>query len=99
LYYKLVPTAKRDDRDTYFHILDNETVPPQTESRIGGAFEYFLRNLRVKLTKTDPEKLSQVILNCLHVVFITLEQRERPYEIFESLNAKGKPLTAPDLVR
>lgn len=99
LYYKLVPTAKRDDRDAYFHILDNETVPPQSESRIGGAFEYFLRNLRVKLAKNDPEKLSQVILNCLHVVFITLEQRERPYEIFESLNAKGKPLTAPDLVR
>jgi len=99
LHYKLLPTAKRDDRDTYLYILTNETTPEYSESRIAKTFDYFLRNLRAKIIRSDPERLSLVILNCLHVVFITLDQRERPYEIFESLNAKGKPLTAPDLVR
>lgn len=99
LYYKLLPTAKRDDRDTYMYILMHETTPEYSESRIAKAFDYFLRNIRAKITRADPERLSLVILNCLHVVLIVLNQRERPYEIFESLNAKGKPLTAPDLVR
>lgn len=99
LHYKLIPTAKRDDRETYLHILTHEATPEYSESRIAKTFDYFLRNLRAKITRADPERLSLVILNCLHVVFITLDQRERPYEIFESLNAKGKPLTAPDLVR
>lgn len=99
LYYKLVPTAKQGDRDTYLTILTHEAAPAQSESRIASAFDYFLRHLRAKIKQIDPEKLTLVILNCLHVVFITLDQKERPYEIFESLNAKGKPLTAPDLVR
>lgn len=99
IYYKLVPTAKQGDRDAYVTILTHEAAPAQSESRIASAFDYFLRHLRAKIKQIDPEKLALVILNCLHVVFITLDQKERPYEIFESLNAKGKPLTAPDLVR
>lgn len=99
LYYKLVPTAKQGDREAYLTILTHEASPAGSESRIAGAFDYFLRHLRAKINRIDPEKLALVILNCLHVVFITLDQKERPYEIFESLNAKGKPLTAPDLVR
>jgi uncharacterized protein with ParB-like and HNH nuclease domain len=33
------------------------------------------------------------------MVFINLETSESPYRIFESLNAKGKPLTQADLIR
>ena len=54
---------------------------------------------RLSQGNIDPETLYKVVSNCLQVVFIDLDQRERPYEIFESLNAKSKPLTQADLVR
>ena len=38
-------------------------------------------------------------MTSLQVVFINLNQNERPYEIFESLNYKAKSLTQADLVR
>jgi uncharacterized protein with ParB-like and HNH nuclease domain len=38
-------------------------------------------------------------MSSLQVVFINLNQSERPYEILESLNYKGKSLTQADLVR
>ncbi|MDX2139843.1 MAG: DUF262 domain-containing protein [Chloroflexota bacterium] len=100
LRYKLVPTLKYDDRETYKAILDGKE-PKSTESRITGAFDYVLRQLRTSITTKgiDPEQLFLVLANCMHVVFIALDQRERPYEIFESLNAKGKALTQPDLIR
>jgi uncharacterized protein with ParB-like and HNH nuclease domain len=47
----------------------------------------------------NPEKFLQVIINAFQVVFVNLDQKESPYRIFESLNAKGKPLTQADLVR
>lgn len=54
---------------------------------------------KLKRQELDPAQLFIAITNQLYVVFIDLDNRERPYEIFESLNAKGKPLTQPDLVR
>lgn len=98
--YKLVPTAKNGDRETYFAVVDGEDVE-KNESRISVAFDFFYRHLRTRLTvgDIDPERLFLVIANCMHVVFINLNQAERPYEIFESLNAKGKALTEPDLIR
>jgi uncharacterized protein with ParB-like and HNH nuclease domain len=97
--YKLVPTIKNGDQDTYISIIGNKE-PKQQNSRISEAFDYLYRQLRTRInTGIDPERLFLVIANCLQVVFIDLDQKERPYEIFESLNAKGKPLTQPDLIR
>jgi len=39
------------------------------------------------------------VMRCLQVVTIDLKADERPYKIFESLNAKGKVLTPADLIR
>ncbi len=102
VHYKLLPTEKYGDRTVYKAIIDGEPreFSRQTESRIDDAFTYLYDQLAKRLKDgIDPERLFLVFANCLQVVFIDLDQKERPYEIFESLNAKGKPLTQPDLIR
>ena len=45
------------------------------------------------------EALTQVLLNGLQLVVIQLEADEDSQEIFETLNARGTPLTAADLIK
>jgi uncharacterized protein with ParB-like and HNH nuclease domain len=101
LFFKLLPTIKYGDRDAYMALLRGEDFPTNIDSKIPESYNYFLKEFetRIKHSKTDPERLFFVLANSLQVVFIDLDQGERPYEIFESLNAKGKPLSQADLVR
>lgn len=101
LHFKLLPTTKYGDRETYLSILKRENPLTQSESRILPAYNFIYNQLsnRIQHNKVNPEHLFLTVVNSLQVVFIDLDQRERPFEIFESLNAKGKPLTQPDLVR
>lgn len=103
LFFKLLPTTKYGDRDAYLALLNSAELPSGLDSKIPEAFNFFYKELdaRVKhpVEHLDPEQLYMVLANSLQVVFIDLDQGERPYEIFESLNAKGKPLSQADLVR
>lgn len=101
LYYKLLPTRKYGDQDSYLAILKNQPAPANVDSKIPLAYAYFYKELsgRLQQAQFDPNQLFIVVMNCLQVVFIDLNQNERPYEIFESLNYKGKTLTQADLVR
>lgn len=99
LFYKILPTVKYGDRASYCAILKGGAVP-ETESKIPIAYRFFETELTAKISDgLDAEKLLQVIINAFQVVFVNLDQKESPYRIFESLNAKGKPLTQADLVR
>lgn len=95
--FKLLPTAKYGDQACYIALLEGK-VPPPAESGIPHALAFFLKELQ-KRPQLDIEKLRNVVLNCVHVVFISLGASENPYRIFESLNGKGKPLSQADLVR
>lgn len=103
LYFKLIPTTKYGDRAAYFALMKGEPLPNGIESKIPQAYQFFDKAfnnfIKTPTSKIDPERLFKVLLNSLQVVFIDLNQGERPYEIFESLNAKGKPLSQADLVR
>lgn len=101
LFYKLVPTKKYGDRDAYLSLLNGSEFPQGIDSKIPEAYRFFFKELenRIKAETVDPDRLFLVLANSLQVVFIDLDQGERPYEIFESLNAKNKPLTQADLVR
>lgn len=100
LHYKIVPTEKYDDRQAYFSILRGHPVD-HCKSRIIEAYNYFMSQVSIKLQSQniDEDKLFKCIVQSMQVVFIELDRSEQPYKIFESLNAKGKPLTQPDLVR
>lgn len=98
--YKLLPTTKYGDRDAYTALIRGETPLP-CESGIPEAYKYLQNQLDQKISSGDiqPEFLYIVISNCFQVVFIDLNHDESPYQIFESLNAKGRPLSQADLVR
>lgn len=99
LRYKILPTEKNGDRDAYIALIEG-LKPPFGDSRIPEAYDYFKKQLSARIKSgLKPDELFKVIIQYMHTVFINLNQRERPYEIFESLNAKGKPLEQPDLVR
>lgn len=101
VYFKIVPTKKYGDQQTYFAILEGKPIPENTDSKISQCYIFFLNEIgnRLRSGSIDPERLFLVLANSLQVVFIDLDKGERPYEIFESLNAKNKPLTQADLVR
>ena len=101
LYFKLIPTTKYGDRAAYLSLLKGDEFPDGIDSKIPEAYQFFYKEFgnRIKAGSIDPERLFIVLSNSLQVVFIDLDQGERPYEIFESLNAKGKPLSQADLVR
>ncbi len=98
--YKIVPTEKYGDRDSYVGIVDG-TVMEMTHSRVGEAFAFFRSEIEKLVARgvIEPKSLLNCILDSMHLVFIKLDPDDQPYKIFESLNAKGKGLTQADLVR
>lgn len=104
-YFKLFPTIKHGDRAVFTSLVKTGSLPtaslPIANSNISAAYEYFYQKLdfSIQSNTVDPQKLFLVLLNCLQVVVIELNQQESPYKIFESLNGKGKPLSQADLVR
>lgn len=100
LYFKLLPTSKSGDRTTYFDLIHGKPIG-NSNSQIYPAYQFYRDEIAKKLEsgEMEPDKLFLVVINSLQVVFINLNDNERPYQIFESLNAKGKPLTQADLVR
>lgn len=101
LYFKLLPTTKYGDRDSYLSIIVGNKPAPINGSQIHPAYLFYRDAISKKMESAEmkAETLFLVIVNSLQVVFINLNHDERPYQIFESLNAKGKPLTQADLVR
>jgi uncharacterized protein with ParB-like and HNH nuclease domain len=100
LYFKLLPTTKYGDQISFKAIILGDPVP-MVESKIPDSFNYFYKELSSRITQEqiDPELFFIVLTTCLQAVFIDLDKGERPYEIFESLNFKGKTLSQADLVR
>ncbi|MCG3775767.1 MAG: hypothetical protein JW395_2611 [Nitrospira sp.] len=100
LFFKILPTTKAGDRSAYCALIKGEDTPEGNYSKVIQAYSFFKRELQSRLDEgLEPEKFLQVILNSFQVVFVNLDRNESPYRIFESLNAKGKPLTQGDLVR
>jgi len=76
--------------------MDGRTNPD--DHRIRRAYEFFEKRLRLQ-PEVSMERLYNVIRNSLVLVSIVLDKDDNPYLIFESLNAKGEPLTQADLIR
>jgi uncharacterized protein with ParB-like and HNH nuclease domain len=92
-YYKLMPTQV--DRTTYQNLING--IANEEENQLTRAYTYFEKKL--KQVELEPEKLKKVITSYFSVVSIVLDADDNPYLVFESLNAKGRPLTQADLIR
>jgi hypothetical protein len=98
-HFKLLPTQK--DRKAYAAIVKAETHDPS--HLMTAAYEFFAKKFDRAIddngVSLEPVTLFNAIQESLWVVYINLTDSDDPYLIFESLNAKGRPLTAADLIR
>lgn len=93
-YYKLIPSE--GDRENFRAIMD-ETNNLQ-DCKLKDSFNYFTKQLE-KNNDINLDKLRGLLIKKLILVDISVGKNENPYIIFESLNAKGTPLTQADLIR
>jgi hypothetical protein len=97
--YKVLPT--QSDREAYFAVIDGNGKDAPT-SKIRDAYHYFLSQFEATHKEgsiSALQRLEEVITGQLELVGITLQPTDNEYRIFESLNAKGAPLTQADLIR
>lgn len=92
-FFKLMPTQV--DRESYKRLIYGK--PSDGDNPLWQAYTFFDKKL--KQVAFDHEKVKKVITSYFSVVSIVLDADDNPYLVFESLNAKGKPLTQADLIR
>lgn len=97
-FFKLMPT--QPDRAAFQALLKDEKTAPESQFR--AAYRFFRNMLQGADSDgcaIDVWRMFETLQARLHVVMIHLGDADDPYLIFESLNAKGSPLTQADLVR
>lgn len=92
-FFKLMPT--QIDRDTYKNFINGK--PNEKDNPLTRAYTFFDKKL--KQIQIEHERLKKIITSYFSVVSIVLDADDNPYLVFESLNAKGRPLTQADLIR
>ncbi len=92
-HFKLLPTQV--DRDAFIRIIGGQEAD---QDQIGQSYKYFQRKVG-SADASRVEAIRKAIVKQLMVVSIVLDKSENPYLIFESLNAKGRPLSQADLIR
>jgi len=92
-HFKLLPTQV--DRLRFRKLIQGEL--DNENSQITKAYNFFSRKLARQ--QIDARVLQKLITNYLSIVSIVLDGDDNPYLVFESLNAKGRPLTQADLIR
>ncbi len=104
--YKVWPTNR--DRAAFNEVMSAQ--PPiaynrldNSHSRMAHAHEFFAGEARRWLEETDTEvrahALTQAVSTAMQIVVIDLQADEDAQEIFETLNARGTPLTPADLIK
>lgn len=95
-HYKLIPTEKEDDRQTFIGIIKGEIT--EFDNQIKKAYSFFERESRRQ--NIDIQKILTVITQKLSLVSIVLhEEYDNPHLVFESLNSTGIRLLPSDLIR
>lgn len=92
-YYKLQPTQL--DREAFHCIINSKSR--LDESGISECYLFFEKKIRQ--SQLEIQRIKKVICNNLSLVSVVLGIDDDPYLVFESLNAKGRPLTQADLIR
>lgn len=93
-YYKLQPTQV--DRMVFHQIINSDSSVNKTG--ISECYDFFKKKIK-KISSSELQKIKEVICGSFSVVSVVLNADDDPYLVFESLNAKGRPLTQADLIR
>jgi uncharacterized protein with ParB-like and HNH nuclease domain len=94
-YYKLQPTQA--DRQSFHQIIKYQ-FDANENNNINNCYLFFQKKVRQD-KNLDLSKIKAIICQNLLLVSILLGKDDNPYLVFESLNAKGRPLTQADLIR
>jgi uncharacterized protein with ParB-like and HNH nuclease domain len=94
-HYKILPT--QGDRQPFYSII-NAVDSRDNELQVIKAYNFFEKCLRQE-HEINLRKLMDIVVSKLILVSIVLGLDDNPHVIFESLNAKGRPLTQADLIR
>lgn len=90
-------------RPTPFDLIQYEATihGNQPSGRFGEAYDYFVRRISnyVGSSHENVEALHQTLLNRMLVVRIEVERKDAINSIFNTLNSKGLPLNAGDLIK
>jgi uncharacterized protein with ParB-like and HNH nuclease domain len=112
-YLKLKVFSSKGDRLPTYRVAFGSDTNPKTPSLqtdlqlyvpgkngVDAFQKYALKKLKANFSDVPALwQLAQVLLNCLTIVWIPLdEQKDDAQAIFESLNDKGMPLTASELL-
>jgi uncharacterized protein with ParB-like and HNH nuclease domain/predicted transport protein len=93
-YFKLLPT--QGDREHYKNIIRGQ-ISNDDDARLAKAYRYFESEIR--RADIEARKIKDVVEKSLSIVRVLLDEKEDPYAVFESLNAKGRSLSQVDLIR
>ena len=107
---RLIPQVQNNNQQDYFAVLgqtgildDVETVPNAGNRRVMKAFRHFISRIELYLEHSaDPIASLQALLekvNTATLVKIEVAGHSDAYTLFESLNNRGVPLTAIDLIK
>ncbi|MCD4671796.1 MAG: DUF262 domain-containing HNH endonuclease family protein [Anaerolineaceae bacterium] len=103
--FKIWPTS--GDRDAFRAAMTNgHTLEGYEDSKVVQAHEFFSLQVKEWLRTPDEEErtrkvrsLSTALIGLIEVVVIDLKTNDDAYVIFETLNARGTPLLASDLIK
>lgn len=107
---RLIPQVQNNNQQDYFAVLgqtgildDVDTFPNAGNRRVLKAFRHFISRIELYLEhSTDPIASLQALLekvNTATLVKIEVAGHSDAYTLFESLNNRGVPLTAIDLIK
>ncbi|MDE0609262.1 MAG: DUF262 domain-containing protein [Anaerolineaceae bacterium] len=101
LRYKVLPTDHYGDREAWLALVAGRKAKAHSSSRVVEAHRFFCRAISQSAARRGivASELFNTLIMRMQVVFINLRREERPHQIFESLNARGRPLEQADLVR
>jgi len=89
-----------NDAQAYLTVL-TDPANASGHTAVGNAYRFFLKRISAlrDAGELHPERLATTIGDRLSLVFVTVEEGERPHKIFESINATGVGLSQSDLLR
>lgn len=107
---RIIPQVQNSNLDDYMGLLaENKLIAPRSMPKFAGnrrivkAFWYFKKRLEAELSETEDiiGKLFDILdkVNSAILVMIDVSNHADAYTLFESLNNRGTPLTAVDLIK
>ena len=95
--YKLIPTQY--DKASFISLVDNHV--DECSGQIRSTYDYFKYEIEDYVNSDEDNMLTlwRTLLNDFDFVQIRIDENDQPQRIFESLNARAKPLLQFDLLR